>query len=80
MFNNYPDAEKLSPCRVDPEEMLQNARRCKEKTKADIEAFMNLGNYRINDDEAAKMLGFMTLALHEAERDEQRWLDEIDKD
>ena len=67
-------------CKPDPEEMLQRARKRKEKIQQDIHAYMGFDTYRINNDYALQFLGAMHLRLYQAGAEEQRWLDEIDKD
>lgn len=75
-----------STCRQpDPEEMLQSAKRQKEEAQGHIDRFrefaMNI-NYmeRNNELGAAGIIGELVFKLWQAEANEQRWLDEIDKE
>lgn len=69
----------------DPEDMLQSAKKQKEEAQAHIDRFkqfaMNV-RYMERDNElgAAKIIGELVFKLWQAEANEQRWLDEIDKD
>ena len=69
----------------DPEDMLQSAKKQKEEAQDHIDRFkefaMNI-RYMERDNElgAAKIIGELVFKLWQAEANEQRWLDEIDKD
>ena len=70
-----------APCRPDPEDMLQAARKRKEKIVEDIASFRKIDSYYPCDEKAlAQVFGSMHVALYDAEDNEQYWLNEIDKD
>ncbi len=68
-------------CKIDPEEMLQSARKRKEKAKADIESFRKLNDYhQIEEKTMLALFGAMHVSYYSAIDTEHRWLEEIDKD
>ena len=67
-------------CKVDLEEQLQYARKRREKVEQDIAAFWGLDDYYTADMAATTLLGAMHASLRAAEANEQRCLDEVDKD
>ena len=85
MLNNSQGiASTEQSCKPDPEEMLQSARKQKEREQAVLDAYKQFiisVNYLDRDSEIAarQILGELTLKVWQAETNEKRWLDEIDK-
>lgn len=80
MFNT-PVSPVGRECKPDPEDMLQNARRKREKVEQDIKAYEGFDNYhRASPSAHCEVYGAMHAELVVAKKSEQHWLDEIDKD
>ena len=85
MLNSGNQIESTgSACKPDPEDMLQRARKSLEKENDNLskfKEFINAVGYLERDNELAarNILGELSLKVMQAEENEQRWLDEIDK-
>ena len=85
MFDNGAQIKGSQECRIDPEKMLQRARERKEVAqRADallIELTqMPLDLYRNGCEESViTLLGSVRVLVSKAEKEEQDWLDEINK-
>ena len=83
---NSSNAIQEDTCQApDPEERLQSARKQKEMETEALDAFKEFirkVNYLERDNELAtkSILGELTMKVMQAEANEQRWLDKIDKD
>ena len=82
--SNQGIASTEQSCKPDPEEMLQSARKQKEREQAVLDAYKQFIisiNYLERDSEIAarQILGELMLKVWQAEANEKRWLDEIDK-
>jgi hypothetical protein len=85
MLNSGAQIEGGKDCKPDPEEMLQSARKQKEEAQGHIDRFKEFAfnvRYMERDNElgAEKIAGELVFNLWQAEANEQRWLNEIDKD
>ena len=85
MLNSSGQIESSACVKPDPEDMLQSAKRQKEEVQSHIDRFkefaMNIRHMeRDNELGAVKIIGELVFKLWQAEANEQRWLDEIDKE
>lgn len=84
MLGNQGIESTGQACTPDPEEMLQNAKKQKEEAQGHIDRFKEFATnirYMERDNEigSTRIIGELIFKLWQAEQNEQRWLDEIDK-
>lgn len=90
MFNEYPEIMgqmETKSCKPDPEEMLQRSRKRIEECDKALNMLFSLSDMRVdiyfgreNRDASLCAIGHLVVQKRDAEKEQEHWLKEIDKE